>query len=42
MKKGISTLFILATLILAPVYLAYAQKQATIPRMGVLLLRAPP
>ena len=42
MKKGASTLFILATLILAPVYLAYAQKQATIPRMGVLLLGAPP
>ncbi len=42
MKKGASTLFILATLILAPVYLAYAQKQSTIPRMGVLLLGAPP
>ena len=42
MKKGASTLFILATLILAPVYLAYAQKQSTTPRMGVLLLGAPP
>jgi putative tryptophan/tyrosine transport system substrate-binding protein len=42
MKKGASTLFILTTLILAPVYLAYAQKQATIHRMGVLLLGAPP
>jgi putative ABC transport system substrate-binding protein len=42
MKKGTSTLFILALLILTPVYLAYAQKQATIPRIGVLLLGAPP
>src|SRR5678815_347080 len=42
MKKAASTLFILATLILAPVYLAHAQKQATIPRMGVLYLGAPP
>src|SRR5437016_9836629 len=42
MKKRASTLFILATLILAPVYLAYAQKQATTPRIGVLLLGAPP
>ena len=42
MKKRASTLFILATLILAPVYLAHAQKQTTIPRMGVLLLGAPP
>jgi putative ABC transport system substrate-binding protein len=41
MKKGASTLFILTTLILAPVYLVYAQKQATIHRMGVLLLGAP-
>src|SRR5438093_6499694 len=42
MKKRASTLFILATLILAPGYLAYAQKQSTTPRMGVLLLGAPP
>jgi putative tryptophan/tyrosine transport system substrate-binding protein len=42
MKKGTSTLFILATLILAPVYWANAQKQATIPRIGVLYLGAPP
>ena len=42
MNKRGSTLFILATLILAPVYLAYAQKQASIPRIGVLLLGAPP
>jgi putative tryptophan/tyrosine transport system substrate-binding protein len=42
MKKAASTLFISATLILTPVYLAYAQKQATIPRIGVLLLGAPP
>src|SRR6266568_5153167 len=42
MKKGTFTLFILATLLLAPVYLAYAQKQSTTPRMGVLLLGAPP
>jgi putative tryptophan/tyrosine transport system substrate-binding protein len=42
MQKGTSTLFILATLILTPLYLAYAQKQATTPRIGVLLLGAPP
>src|SRR6266571_2069544 len=42
MKKGTLTLFILATLILAPVYPAHAQKQATIPRMGLLYLGAPP
>src|SRR5207302_3940051 len=42
MKKATSTLFILATLILAPVYPAHAQKQATIPRMGLLYLGAPP
>src|SRR4030095_12855074 len=41
MKKVTSTLFILAILILAPLYLAHAQKQAT-PRIGVLLLGAPP
>ena len=42
MKKGTSTLIILATLIFAQVYLAHAQKQASIPRIGVLLLGAPP
>jgi len=42
MKKAAFTLFISATLILAPVSLAYAQKQATISRIGVLLLGAPP
>jgi ABC-type uncharacterized transport system substrate-binding protein len=42
MKKAASTLFISATLILAPVFLAYAQKQATISRIGILLLGAPP
>ena len=42
MNKRGSTLFILATLILAPVSLAYAQKPASIPRIGVLLLGAPP
>jgi hypothetical protein len=42
MKKAASILFISATLILAPVSLAYAQKQATISRIGVLLLGAPP
>jgi putative ABC transport system substrate-binding protein len=42
MKKTTSTLLILATLILAPVYPAHAQKQATMPRIGVLLLGAPP
>ncbi len=42
MKKVTSTLFILATLILALLYLAHAQKQATMPRIGVLLLGAPP
>ncbi len=42
MKKVTSTLFILATLILALVHPAHAQKQASIPRIGVLLLGAPP
>ena len=42
MKKGTLTLFISATLVLAPAYLAHAQKQASIPRIGVLLLGAPP
>jgi len=42
MKKGTFTFFILAALILAPVCLAHAQKQGTIPRMGVLRLGAPP
>jgi putative ABC transport system substrate-binding protein len=41
MKKA-SILFILAILIFAPVYLAQAQKQASIPRIGVLLLGARP
>jgi len=41
MKKGTFTLFILATLILAPVYLAHAQKETT-RRIGVLYLGAPP
>jgi putative ABC transport system substrate-binding protein len=41
MKKGTFTLFILATLILALVYPAHAQKQATTPRIGVLYLGAP-
>jgi ABC-type uncharacterized transport system substrate-binding protein len=40
MKKA-TTLFILATLILALFHPAHAQKQAT-PRLGVLLLGAPP
>src|SRR5437667_12105438 len=42
MKQGTLTLFISATLVLAPAYLAHAQKQASIPRIGVLLLGAPP
>jgi len=42
MKKVTSILFILATLILASVYPAHAQKQATTPRIGVLQLGAPP
>jgi putative ABC transport system substrate-binding protein len=42
MKKRISTLIILATFIFVQVYLAHAQKQASIPRIGVLLLGAPP
>jgi ABC-type uncharacterized transport system substrate-binding protein len=42
MKKGIFTLFILAALILDPVYPAKAQKQASILRIGVLLLGASP
>src|SRR6266508_4142929 len=41
-KKTTTTLFILTTLILASVYPAHAQKQATTPRIGVLLLGAPP
>ena len=40
MKKATSRLFILATLILASVYPAHAQKQATTPRIGVLYLGA--
>src|SRR6266545_49886 len=42
MKKTTSTLFILVVLILAPFYLVQAQKQASAPRIGVLLLGAPP
>lgn len=42
MRKATSTLLIFATLILASVHLAYAQKQSSIPRIGVLLLGAPP
>jgi len=42
MKKVTFTLFILAALLFAPVYPAHAQKQATMPRIGVLLLGAPP
>ena len=38
MKKATSTLFILATLLFGPVYLAHAQKSASIPRIGVLYL----
>src|SRR5438105_4929957 len=41
-KRNFHTLFILAALILAPIYLTHAQKQATIPRIGVLRLGAPP
>src|SRR5690242_12696241 len=41
MKKVRFTFFIFAALIFAPVYLAHAQKQATIPRIGVLYLGAP-
>jgi putative ABC transport system substrate-binding protein len=41
MKKVTSTLLILATLILALVYLAHAQKETT-RRIGVLYLGAPP
>src|SRR5438874_13232646 len=40
MKKGTFTLFILAIFILAPVYLAHAQKETT-RRIGVLYLGAP-
>ena len=42
MKKATSTLSLLATLILAPFYPAHAQKQASTPRIGVLLLGAAP
>jgi putative tryptophan/tyrosine transport system substrate-binding protein len=41
MKQVTSRLFILATLLLASVYLAHAQRQATTPRIGVLYLGAP-
>src|SRR4029077_2705482 len=41
MKKVRFTFFIFAALIFAPVYLAHAQKQATIPRIGLLYLGAP-
>ena len=41
MKKATSRLFILATLLFAPVYLAHAQKPTAIPRIGVLYLGAP-
>jgi putative ABC transport system substrate-binding protein len=42
MKKMTSRLLVLATLLLASVYLAHAQKQAATPRIGVLYLGAPP
>jgi ABC-type uncharacterized transport system substrate-binding protein len=42
MKKTTSTLFILATLVLASVDPAHAQQQATTPRIGVLYLGASP
>jgi putative tryptophan/tyrosine transport system substrate-binding protein len=42
MKKVSFTFFILAALIFAPVYLAQAQKPASIPRMGVLHAGTPP
>jgi putative ABC transport system substrate-binding protein len=42
MKKMTCRVFILATLLFAPVYLAQAQKQATTPRIGVLYLGASP
>ena len=42
MKKATSRILILATLILASVYPAHAQKQATTPRIGVLSLGAAP
>ena len=42
MKKATSRLFILATLLFAPVYdLAHAQKPTAIPRIGLLYLGAP-
>jgi putative tryptophan/tyrosine transport system substrate-binding protein len=42
MKKCHLTILMLAIVILAPAYLVRAQKQASIPRIGVLLLGAPP
>jgi putative ABC transport system substrate-binding protein len=42
MKKVTCALFILATLNLAAISPAHAQKQASIPRLGILLLGAPP
>ena len=41
MKKATSRLFILATLLFAPVHLAHAQNTRAIPRIGVLYLGAP-
>ena len=42
MKKATFILLILATFIFAQVYLAHAQKQGSIPRIGVLYLGSPP
>src|SRR4051812_48219200 len=42
MKKTTQTLLILASLILAPLYLAHGQKQASVPRIGLLLGSARP
>jgi len=42
MKKRSSTILILAILVFIPAHRVQAQKQASIPRIGVLLLGAPP
>ena len=42
MQKRTATLVVLATLIFSQVYLAHAQKSASIPRIGVLYLGSPP
>jgi putative ABC transport system substrate-binding protein len=42
MKRKFASLIILATLIVAPVFLAHAQKQPSIPRIGIVRNGTPP